>query len=207
MQQIFADLPPLFAVLSPFTALPVFLIVTQNLDQASARRLACRAILTAGVVLVLAIAGGQLLLGMLGISIASFQLAGSAILFLFSLKLIFGTVTPAEKVSSPKATSVGNDAAYPLAIPTIAGPGSLLTVVLLTDNDRFSVHHQIQTVAAVCIVLTFTLATLFWAPYVVRTVGIAGINIASRIVGLVLASAAVNNLIQAGRALHLIAAI
>ena len=96
-----------------------------------------------GVLLVF-IAGGQFLLNALHIPMPSFQLAGSIVLLLFGLKLVLGKVTE-EAAAIPGGTSMFERAIYPLAIPGIAGPGAMLTVVLLTDNNVRTVKEQALT--------------------------------------------------------------
>ena len=95
-------------------------------------------------VLLFFIVGGQFLLEALHIPMPSFQLAGSIVLLLFGLKLVLGKVTE-EAAAIPPGTSLFDRAIYPLAIPGIAGPGAMLTVVLLTDNNTRSVAEQAIT--------------------------------------------------------------
>jgi multiple antibiotic resistance protein len=83
-------------------------------------------------------------------------------------------------------------AVYPLAIPTIAGPGTMLTAMLITDNDRFTVLEQAQTALAGALVLLVTLALLWLADPVHRIIGTGGTNVVRRIMGMILAAVAVN---------------
>ena len=142
------------------------------------------------------IAGGQFLLNALHIPMPSFQLAGSIVLLLFGLKLVLGKVTE-EAAAIPGGTSLFERAIYPLAIPGIAGPGAMLTVVLLTDNNVRTVKEQAITTAELAICLAILLGIYAMASFLYRVLGRGGIEIVSRVFGLIVASIAVNNLIIA----------
>ena len=202
MQRLFNEFVTLFVVLDPFSTLPIFLALTGGLDAAQARRLAVRAVLIAGAVLLFFVIAGQALLQAMGIPLSSFQLAGSVVLFLIGLKMIFGELHQAGDASAPEADH--DPAVFPLAIPSIAGPGTMLTVVLLTDHTHHSIVDQIETVVEIAVVLLLTLGVLFAARVVVRLVGRSGVNVIGRVMGLVLASLAVHNAVLAMQALLLV---
>jgi len=202
MQRLFNEFVTLFVVLDPFSTLPVFLALTGGLDAAQARRLAVRAVLIAGAVLLFFVIAGQALLQAMGIPLSSFQLAGSVVLFLIGLKMIFGELHQAGDASAPEADH--DPAVFPLAIPSIAGPGTMLTVVLLTDHTHHSIVDQIETVVEIAVVLLMTLGVLFAARVVVRLVGRSGVSVIGRVMGLVLASLAVHNAVLAMQALQLV---
>ena len=202
MQRLFNEFVTLFVVLDPFSTLPVFLALTGGLGAAQARRLAVRAVLIAGAVLLFFVIAGQALLQAMGIPLSSFQLAGSVVLFLIGLKMIFGELHQAGDASAPEADH--DPAVFPLAIPSIAGPGTMLTVVLLTDHTHHSIVDQIETVVEIAVVLLLTLGVLFAARVVVRLVGKSGVNVIGRVMGLVLASLAVHNAVLAMQALQLL---
>ena len=202
MQRLFNEFVTLFVVLDPFSTLPVFLALTGGLDAAQARRLAVRAVLIAGAVLLFFVIAGQALLQAMGIPLSSFQLAGSVVLFLIGLKMIFGELHQPGDAGRPEPEH--DPAVFPLAIPSIAGPGTMLTVVLLTDHTHHSIVDQIETVVEIALVLLLTLAILFGARMIVRFVGSSGVNVIGRVMGLVLASLAVHNAVLAMQALQLV---
>ena len=137
MQRLFNEFVTLFVVLDPFSTLPVFLALTGGLDAAQARRLAVRAVLIAGAVLLFFVIAGQALLQAMGIPLSSFQLAGSVVLFLIGLKMIFGELHQAGDASAPEADH--DPAVFPLAIPSIAGQadahGRVLTDHTITASS------------------------------------------------------------------------
>lgn len=186
----------LFVILDPIATVPVFLSVTANLDARRSLRVAAYAIGLSFAVLLFFIVGGQFLLEAMHIPMPSFQLAGSVVLLLFGLKMVLGRIDEEVK-SLPVEASLSERAVYPLAIPGIAGPGAILTVVLLTDNNTRSVGEQAITtgILAFCLALFFVLYAL--ARPIFRLLGTPGIQIVSRSFGLILASIAVHGLVVA----------
>jgi multiple antibiotic resistance protein len=111
------------------------------------------------------------------------------------MTMIFGQSKPqAEIASLDHAQRV---AVFPVAIPSIASPGAMLAVVVLTDNDRFSVAHQAMTTAAMAVVLAITFVFLVLAAPIHRVIGITGEMIISRIMGMILAAVAVDAILAA----------
>ena len=97
--------------------------------------------LYATVILVVAVVAGQIILDAIGIRMHSLKVAGGIILFLFALKMLFGGLD--SKPGSPEA---GRDlAVFPMAVPSIAGPGAIMAVIVLTDNDVYTVPEQAET--------------------------------------------------------------
>lgn len=190
------ELVTLLAVLDPTAAIPVFLTATAGLSGRQSLQVAAYAIGTAFLVLFFFICVGQLLLEALKIPMASFQLAGSIVLLLFGLKLVLGQVA-AEVAAIPSTATMAQRAVYPLAIPTIAGAGSMLTVVLLTDNNTRSIAEQALTTSRLAISLAIVFCVIVLSNQILRLVGRAGIEVMSRVSGLVLASIAVNGIIIA----------
>ena len=184
----------LFLVLDPFAAMAVFLAVAGKLDPGTQRKVALGAVAVSFALLIFFIFGGSLLLKRLGISITAFQISGGILLFLFGLSMVHGDghAASARSDDGPFALAV-----YPLAIPTIAGPGAMLTVVLLTDDDRYSVVEQLRTVGVVAVVMLILLAMLLAANPISRLIGSPGAAIIGRVMGILLAALAVNIVLTA----------
>jgi multiple antibiotic resistance protein len=142
------------------------------------------------------IAGGQFLLEALKIPMPAFQLAGSIVLLLFGLSLVLGRVTK-EAAAMPADATLLERAVYPLAIPGIAGAGAILTVVLLTDNHSRTIAEQASTTAILVVCLTCLFVLFALAGFLFRILGRSGVEIVSRVFGLILCSIAVNGLIIA----------
>jgi multiple antibiotic resistance protein len=172
----------------------VFLAVTAAYTAPAKRKIATLAVLFALGVCLFFIVLGQIIVEAMGISLRAFQIAGGIVLFLFAASMI---------LAEPNEPAGGGDggvaalAVYPLAIPAIAGPGTMLTVMLLTDNDRFGVVEQAITTAVVVAVLLIQYALLLLAEPVSRVIGRSGANILRRVMGMILASVAVNAVLTA----------
>lgn len=190
------ELVTLLAVLDPTAAIPIFLTATAGLSRRQSLLVAAYAVGTAFVVLLFFICVGQLLLEALKIPMASFQLAGSIVLLLFGLKLVLGQIT-VEVAALPANATMAQRAIYPLAIPTIAGAGAMLTVVLLTDNNTRSVAEQALTTFRLAIGLAFVFVVLVLSRQILRLIGQPGVEVVSRVSGLVLASIAVSGIVTA----------
>ena len=190
------ELVTLFVILDPVATVPVFLAATAGLSRKQSLQVAAYAVSIAFIVLLFFIVGGQFLLNALHIAMPSFQLAGSIVLLLFGLKMVLGKVTE-EAASIPAESSMLERSIYPLAMPGIAGAGAMLTVVLLTDNDTRTLGEQVRTTGelALCLLALFGLYAA--SGLLFRLLGRAGIEIISRVFGLILASIAVNGLIMA----------
>ena len=137
---------------------------------------------------------GQLFLASVGIQLASFALAGGIIFFLFGLQMVFGT----GAASSGGTREEGHDVAvFPLAVPSIASPGSILAAVMLTDNREYSILEQAVTTCLLLAVLGITLFVLLQASKIHAWLGNAGSNLLVRVMGLVLAALAVEMILEA----------
>lgn len=198
LSQILKEFITLWVVIDPIGTLPVFIAVTAGLTARAARRLAVRAIGVSFIVLLLFIVLGQIVLEGLDLSLASFQIAGGIVLFLFALTMIFGDAKPDRELADTQAhpdAFIRERAVFPLAMPSIASPGAMLAVVMLTDNDRFSVAHQAMTVSIMAVILLITLGLLMAATRILRLIGTSGAAVISRVMGILLAAVAVNNVL------------
>lgn len=180
----------LWVVIDPIGTLPVFIAATAAIPAAKRRGVALRAVLVAFVVLLAFIIVGQLVLEGLGLDLQSFQIAGGIVLFLFALTMIFGPGKPEAEMEG--ADLARNVAVFPVAMPSIASPGAMLAVVILTDNDRFSVAHQVMTSGLMALVLAVTLVILLAAGPIMRVIGQTGAAVISRVMGMILAAVAVD---------------
>ena len=185
----------LWVVIDPIGTIPVFIAVTAGLSLAQQRKIAIKATLTATIILLLFIIGGQVLMDGLNIHLQAFQIAGGIVLFLFAITMIFGDGKPAAE-SRQIEGDISHLAVFPLAIPSLASPGAMLAVVMLTDNHRYSIAEQVATAGAMLAVMACTLTLLLMANPIQRLIGISGASIVSRVMGLILASVAVDNILH-----------
>ncbi len=195
-QTIIEEFISFWVVIDPIGTLPVFIAVTRSISNEQRRYTALRAIIFATLILLFFLGAGQLLLDALQIPLLSFQIAGGIILFLFALTMIFGDSKPEQEEKLQIET--GHDCAvFPLAVPSIASPGAMLAAVVLTDNNRFDVYHQLVTASVMLSVLLITLILLLFAGAILRCIGKAGASIVSRVMGLILATVATENVLSA----------
>lgn len=186
----------LWVVIDPIGTIPVFLAVTAGLSTIQQRSIAMKSTLIAGLILLFFIVGGQVLMEGLNIHLEAFQIAGGIILFLFATTMIFGDGKPATEQKQFDG-NISHLAVFPLAMPSLASPGAMLSVVMLTDNHRYSLEQQAVTAVMMATVMICTLALLLLANPIQRVIGTAGASIISRVMGLILASVAVDNILQA----------
>lgn len=191
-EQILGDFLMLLVTIDPIGTLSIFITATGDQADAVRTRVALRSILYAAIVLVAFIVVGQIVLTGMGVRLESFQLAGGLILFLLAVQMVFGTGVAAQ---TPKPEEGHDVAVFPLAIPSIASPGSIMAVVLLTDNHRQSIPQQLVTTAVLALVLIITLMAMLQANRILRWIGQTGANVLVRVMGLLLAALAVEQVV------------
>lgn len=195
MNSLFEQFVILWVVIDPIGTIPVFVAVTAGMPSAALRKTAIQAALVATLVLGFFLVLGQFLIDALGISLPAFQIAGGVILFLFALTMIFGLNSGSNGVEQERGD--GMPAIFPLAVPSLASPGAILAIVLLTDNNRFSIPEQAVTAAIMVSVMIIALLFMLTAGPILRVIRKSGAAIVSRVMGMVLAAVAVDNVIEA----------
>jgi multiple antibiotic resistance protein len=192
--QIISDFVLLSAVIDPIGTVPVFISATRGQPETDRRRVARRAAMVAAGILVFFIIVGEPMLNAMGVPISAFQISGGIILFLFALTMIFGEGKPeAEAGDIQKSTDV---AIFPLATPSIASPGAMMAMVLLTQNDRHPIDEQIITATLMLIIVGATYCLMRCAGPITRVIGEAGANIISRVMGTILAAVAATEVLE-----------
>jgi multiple antibiotic resistance protein len=183
--KISKDFATIWTTIDPIGNVAIFAGLTASLTRAERRRTALRATVYAAVILVVAVVAGQIILDAIGIHLHSLKVAGGIILFLFGLQMLFGRM-------DAKAGAPGRDlAVFPLAVPSIAGPGAMMAVILLTDNDVYTVAEQAQTGVVLLVVLLLTYILLLFSDAILRIIGRQGAAILVRVMGIILCSLAV----------------
>ncbi|MFV0360798.1 MarC family protein [Tropicimonas sp.] len=185
----------LFVVIDPIGTLPVFYFTTQFVPPELHWRFAARGVAVATAVLLLFLVAGQYVLEGIGLRLGSFQIAGGIVLFIFALTMIFGDPKPAREIEEAERDHMAG-AVFPLAMPSIASPGAMLAIVILTDNHQNSVRDQFVTGCLLLIVLGITLVLLLLAARLKRVIGGTAANVISRVMGIVLASVAVDAILN-----------
>lgn len=186
----------LLAVLDPISHTSLFLSVTGGLDRAERRKAALIAVPVAFVILVVFAVIGQYALAAMNISLISFQIAGGIILLIFALSMTLGDKGPAAAAEAG-ASDAASVAVYPLAVPIIAGPGAMLAIVILMDNNRLTFVEQVETVAMLALNMLILLGLFLSGDAVSRLIGRHGANVLRRVMGIVLAALSINLILEA----------
>ena len=193
----------LWVVIDPIGTIPVFIAVTAGMASGARRATALLACAVSIGVLLFFLVFGQLLIDALSISLLSFQVAGGIILFLFALTMIFGEAKPdADQRAVDSDADLAEDnrpspAIFPLAVPSLASPGAMLAIVLLTDNNQFAVGDQLLTAIVMVCVVAIACVFMLLADPIIRLIGNSGAAIISRVMGMILASVAADAVLSA----------
>lgn len=194
MSEILTKILFLIAVIDPLGSVPVYLEATKHFDKVHKRKIAIRAAGVSFLILLFFILVGQMILEGMDISLHAFQISGGVILFLFALTMIFGEGKP--ETEKHLITDYKHVTVFPVAIPSIASPGAIMAVVLLTDNHLYTFWEQTVTTILVLFTIIVTMLLLLMANIVQKRVGEYGITVISKVMGLILASYAVQNILS-----------
>ncbi len=183
----------LLVIIDPFGLTPMFVALTRGMSPRARRMIAFRACAVAAGLLTLFAGFGEALLGFIGISMAAFRVAGGALLFLTALDMLF------ERRSKRREDKVEEDmpdpSVFPLAIPLIAGPGSIASIILLSGQQ--SGGEGLALVVGVMIaVMVVVLAMFLLSGMLERLLGKTGIEVVTRLLGMLLAALAVQFILE-----------
>ena len=198
----------LFVTIDPFGLVPIFIALTQGMNSAERRSVALRGAIIAFGLLALFTVAGTVILSTLGITLHAFRIAGGFLLFYLAFEMIFEKRQARHEKASKTAVTrddIANVAAFPLAIPLIAGPGSISAVILLSGQmeDQMSGQMQAYGLLLGCIlaVLTLLVVTFMAATPIDKFLGITGRMIMTRLMGVLLAALSVQFVIDGASAL------
>lgn len=184
----------LWTTIDPVGTLAIFSALTVNLTRKERFQTALKATIYATSILIISIVIGQILLSAMGISLVSLQVAGGIILFIFAMQMIFGS----GRTNSSAKQEHGHDlAVFPIAIPSIATPGAIMAVILLTDNNIYPLEVQLGTSLILLAVLFINFLFMLFATSILRVIGKNGANILVRVMGMILAALSIELVLQA----------
>jgi multiple antibiotic resistance protein len=184
----------LAAVVDPFLAVPLFLAFTATRGEHERKRLARIVALTVVIVLGVAVFIGESLLGLIGASLPAFRVGGGLVLLLMALAML-NAQAGGVRQSRAEAQELEQgelQGVVPLAMPLLAGPGAISTSIIAVESG--SLAHQAAVVACIGIVCLLTWLTLRAAHRIAARMGTTGLNVATRILGLLLAAMAVQTM-------------
>lgn len=187
----------LFAIMNPVIALPLFVRVSQHSGVVTRRRLARLTSMTVLIALALAALLGQELLGFFAISIGAFRIAGGIIVLLMGLAMLKATsddTSPEPRKTGPDTNSGNSQAICPIAIPLLAGPGGIATIILQSQAAREPGDYGMIALAIILIV-ALTYLTLRLAQPIAKLLGPIGLMVTTRLIGMVVAAIAIDMMV------------
>jgi multiple antibiotic resistance protein len=192
----------LFVVVDPIGLVPTFLAITGGLPRTARRQVAVRAALIAFAILTGSALIGDWLLRTMSISLPAFRIAGGLLLFSIAFEMVFGLRTTRQSETAEQAIEerVRNIAAFPLAIPLMAGPGAITATVLLAGRADGDVPRVALLIAIIAAVMLLCLLVFLTAGRIQYLLGATGETVLSRLLGVLLAALAVQFVIDGVRA-------
>lgn len=191
-EYLFNSLITLLVVVDPPGLAPIFAALTKGYSEKRKRETAIRGVFVGAIILLIFSLIGDVLLGALGISLAAFRIAGGILLFILALDMVFASPrgVRTRTIEEQEEDDFNQDVTvFPLAIPLLAGPGAIATVLLFTGGrEPFEIA---LFVAVLLFVLLLTLVSLLLAPRIMALMGETGSNVLSRVLGVVIAALAV----------------
>ena len=198
-ETIIATFVTFVVVVDPISTTPLFAALTAEASASERRRIALRGVAIATGVLIAFALGGEWLLTALGIGLPAFRIAGGILLLLLAIDMVMArqsglrAMTPGEEAESNQRADVS---VFPLAIPLIAGPGALTMVVLRMGAAAGDLRTQAVIIAVLVAVLVVTLACLLLVNGIMRLLGVTGINVVTRVFGIITAALAVQFIVD-----------
>jgi|TARA_B100000925_G_scaffold65103_1_gene44103 multiple antibiotic resistance protein len=184
----------LFIIIDPIGLTPVFIAITQGMDDSLRRKVALRSVLVSAFVISLFIVGGETVLGFIGISMPAFRIAGGILLFLTALDMLFQRRSK-RRENQTEQELVDDPSVFPLAIPLIIGPGAIATVILIAGAKPGLVG-----IASTGFITALVLLTVFVffsaASRIEKLLGKTGIDVLTRLLGMLLAALSVQFVIE-----------
>ncbi len=187
----------LFVIIDPIGLTPIFVALTSGLPAAQRKAIAARACFIGMVVLALFGLGGEKLLSVIGIGMPAFRIAGGLLLFLIAVEMLFDRRSQRRgKQAEPNDEDHAHDpSVFPLATPLIAGPGALATMILLThQHDSWATKFIIIGIMAVVVLSVFVMFRL--SGLLEKLLGQVGINVVTRLLGMLLAALSIQFVID-----------
>ncbi len=183
-----------FATIGPLDVAAMFAVLTANQSKQQKRATAFRGFLIAvGILLTFALIG-EFLMSRLGISLAALRAAGGILLLLIGIDMVFarssgGTSTTDDE--EKEAVSKPDISVFPLATPLLAGPGAMGAAILLMAEQKGDITGQLIVIGSLLAILLFALVSMFLASYINRLLGVTGMHVVSRVMGVLLTALAV----------------
>lgn len=187
----------MISITNPIGVIPIFVKLTEGQARPEQQGTARRTCLAFAAVLIVTLVAGDPILRFFGITVASFRVAGGIIILLMAIAMVHGQISGAKrtKEESEDVTERASLAIVPLGIPLLAGPGAISTVIVYSHQGT-SVTHYLLLGGELLLVTLIVWLCLSSAPYITRLLGRIGINVVTRIMGLILAAIGVEFIVD-----------
>jgi len=200
---IVSALVTLLVIVDPVGLVPIFLGVTERLPPPARRQVAIRSTLIAFFILCGAAFAGDWLLKHLGIGLPAFRIAGGLLLFSIASEMVFGVriIRQAHEAEAAVEEQVRNIAAFPLAIPLMAGPGAITATILLAGRTYGDWMLLASLIAVIALVMASCIVAFMLSKRLRRLLGVTGNVVLERLLGVILAALAVQFVVDGVRAI------
>lgn len=192
--------PSIFSIVDPIGVVPLYLALAGGEPRQEQMRTAARAALTGTIVLSLFAATGMAIFNFFGITIPAFKLAGGVLLFTMAFEMMRAHTSPVKTTPEEESAAKAKDdvAITPIGIPMISGPGAIATAIMWSSRAE-DAGQKVALYVSIVLVTAITLVAMLFATRVVRFLGKTGINVITRIMGLILAATAAQFVIDGWR--------
>lgn len=182
----------LFAIVNPIGSIPIFISATNGWSSKDRNRITNLVAITVFSVLSVAALMGEHILNFFGISIPSFQVAGGILIMLIALHMLNGKQRQSKQSNSSTSSLDDKDllAVVPLSVPLLAGPGAISSIIIAAENHHNFISH-LSLMIPISVVVLSAWIVLRLSGFIAHLLGVIGINIVTRLMGLILASMAV----------------
>jgi multiple antibiotic resistance protein len=182
----------LLAIVNPFGAIPIFVALTSDVQDDERKRIARIIVFAVTTILLVSLVFGEKVLRFFGITISSFTVGGGILIMLMAVSMVQARISPVShtKEEARESESKTSVAVVPLAMPLLAGPGAISTVILYAHKDS-GVSHYLMMGVDILILAAVLWTVLELVPWISRHISQTGINIFTRIMGLILMAIAI----------------
>lgn len=185
-------------IVDPFALIPVYLTLTERYSTHERRSVRMRAVLIALSLLVFFAVSGTTFFEYFGITLPAFQIAGGILLFVLGFSQVNAKQEKVSRIENQEGMEKEDISVFPLAMPLLAGPGAISTIILLSTKTG-SILRLSELIVAIALCMFLTLLILKFSPFFLKVMGRTGLNLLSRIMGIILTAIGVQFVINGVR--------
>lgn len=185
----------IFVIVDPFAVIPIYLTLTERFEARERHTIIIRASVLAGIILVTFGISGQAIFRVFGITFPAFQIAGGVLLLLLGVNQLSANRTRVRNEEKMEGLERDDISIFPLATPMLAGPGAISTVVLYTSKTS-TIPERTGLIMAIMVVVAASYLVLRIAPFLFRILGKTGLNVLTRLMGIILTAIAVQFIVD-----------